>query len=304
MEGASYQDDAYNGYAFLSMGDSIFKDLSVKKSFDRAIFFYDKAIKTDSTFALAYAKRAITRAWGFNAGHFTAKDHMDKCRNDIEQALHYDGGLSEGQIAYGFYYYYFLKDYAKSLEYFRNLSVKEPWNWQCKYYMALVLRASGDWDQSQTIMAEVGGHNIRDPLFLTNIGLSYQAVHQYDTAIIYHDRAIQLMPGWSAPYHNKIQSLILRDGNTSEAEIVLDTAVSRTTGGMFPWMKIDFDLYNGKFKEALFKAEVADPTEFPDRGTRYLVLAEIHRLLNNDAIAGEYYKNALEFLMVIWQIIR
>ena len=96
------------------MGDSIFKDLSVKKSFDRAIFFYDKAIKTDSTFALAYAKRAITRAWGYNAGHFTAKDHMDKCRNDIEQALHYGVGLPEAQIAYGFYYYYFLKDYAKS----------------------------------------------------------------------------------------------------------------------------------------------------------------------------------------------
>ena len=298
IEGASYQDDAYNGYAFLSMGDSIFKDLSVKKSFDRAIFFYDKAIKSDSTFALAYAKRAITRAWGFNARHFTAKDHMDKCRNDIEQALHYDRELPEAQIAYGFYYYYFLKDYAKSLEYFRNLSVKEPWNWQCKYYMALVLRASGDWDQSQTLMAEVGRHNIRDPLFLTNIGLSYQAMHQYDTAIIYHDRAIQLMPAWSAPYHNKIQSLILRDGNTSEAEIVLDTAVSRTTGGMFPWMKIEFDLYNGRFKEALFKAEVADPTDFPDRGTRYLVLAEIHGLLNNDAIAGEYYKNALEFFNI------
>ena len=64
---------------------------------------------------------------------------------------------------------------------------------------------------------------------------------------------------------------------------------------MFPWMKIDFDLYNGRFKEALFKAEVADPADFRDRGTRYLVLAEIHGLLNNDAIAREYYKNALEF---------
>ncbi len=45
------------------------------------------------------------------------------------------------------------------------------------------------------------------------------------------------MPGWSAPYNNKIEALLLRDGNTHEAEIVLDTAVKRTTGGFFPYIR-------------------------------------------------------------------
>ncbi|MFZ0282749.1 MAG: hypothetical protein WAL29_13945 [Bacteroidales bacterium] len=295
LEGTSYQDDAYNGSAYLTMGDSIFKDLSVEKSFDRALFFYDKAIKADSTFALAYAKRAITRSWGYRAGRFTAKDHMEKCRKDIEHAFRFDGDLTEALIAYGFYYYYFVKDFDKALEYFRKVSQKEPRNWQDKYYMALVLRARGKWDQSQALMAEVGKHKIQDPLLLTNIGLSYQAIHQYDTAIYYHDKAIDIMPGWSGPYQNKIQALLLRDGNTKEAEIVLDTAVNRTTGGMFPWVKITFDLYNGRFSDALLKAEVAGQSDFPDQGTRHLMLAEIHSYLNNIAMAREHYKNAFEF---------
>ena len=295
VEGTTYQDDAYNGSVYLSMGDSIFNDLSVEKSFDSAIFFYDKAIKADSNFALAYAKRAITRSWGYNAKHFTAKDQMDKCRSDIERALQIDNNLTEGKIAYGFYFYYFIKDYNKALEYFREVSVKKPENNQNNFYIALVLRAQGKWEQSQTLIKEVVKHNLRDPLFLTNIGLSYHTLHQYDSAIYYHDMAIKIMPRWSSPYQNKIESLILRDGNTREAEIVLDSAVSNTTGGKFKRDKIFFDLYNGKFEEALFKAENSDLSDFIDQGDRYLILATIYSNLNNPHFAAQHYRSASEF---------
>ena len=295
MEGTTYQDDAYNGSAYLSRGDSIFMDLSVEKSFDLALFFYDKAIKADSNFALAYAKRAITRAWGYQAHHFTAKDHMEKCRNDIEHALQIDKNLTEAKIAYGFYYYYFIKDYSKALEYFREVSVKEPENRQNNFYIALVLRAQGKWEQSQTLIKKAVKYNFQNPLFLTNIGLSYQSLHKYDSAIYYHDKAIQIMPRWSAPYHNKIESLILRDGNTYKAETVLDTAVNKTTGGFFAYIRIIIDLYNGKYKEALLKAETAGPSDFPDQGSKYLLFAEIYDNLKNTDMARGHYKSALEF---------
>ena len=239
MEGTTYQDDAYNGLLYLSMGDSIFKDLSVAKSFDRAIFFYDKAIIADSTFALAYAKRALTRAWGYKAGHYTI-DQMDKCRSDAERALQLDKNLPDAKIAYGFYYYYFKEDYDKALEYFREVSAKDPENCDNNYYMAVVLRAQGKWEESQALIKEVVKYNLQNPLFLTNIGLSYHMLHKYDSAIYYQDRAIKIMPGWSAPYNNKVESLLLRDGNTSEAEIVLDTAVKKNFRRIFSLDKNHF----------------------------------------------------------------
>jgi serine/threonine-protein kinase len=295
MEGTTYQDDAYNGSQYLSAGDSIFMDLSVEKSFDKAIFFYDKAIKADSNFALAYAKRAITRAWGYHALHFTAKDHMEKCRNDIEHALQIDKNLTEAKIAYGFYYYYFMKDYSKALEYFREVSVKEPQNSQNNFYIALVLRAQGEWGQSQAVIKEVVKYNLRNSLFLTNIGLSYQSLHKYDSAIIYHNKAIEIMPRWSAPYQNKIEALILRDGNTREAEIVLDSAVKNTTGGKFKRLRIFFDLYNGKFDEALLKANNTDLSDFLDQGDRYLILASIYNCLNEPHFAAQHFRSAFEY---------
>ncbi len=294
-EATVLQDDAHNGVSYLSSGDSIFGDLSTTRSFDLAIFFYDKAIKADSTFALAYAKRAITRAWGYQASHFSAKDHMEKCRNDIEHAMKFDKNLTEAKIAYGFYYYYFVKDYNKALEYFREVSKMEPGNWQNNFYMALVLRAQGKWDQSQTLIKDVVKHNLHDPLFITNIGLSYQSLHKYDSAIYYQDKAIQIMPRWSAPYQNKIEALILRDGDTREAEIVLDSAVKNTTGGKFKRFKIIFDLFNRKFDEALLKAENTDLSDFFDQGDRYLILATIYSNLNNPHFAAQHYKSAFEF---------
>jgi tetratricopeptide (TPR) repeat protein/TolB-like protein len=294
LEGTAYQDDAYNGILYLSMGDSIFKDLSVAKSFDRAIFFYDKAISADSAFALAYAKRALTRAWGYRAGHFKI-DQMDNCRRDAERALQIDSDLPDAKIAFGFYYYYFREDYDKALEYFREVAAREPENSNNNYYMAIVLRAQGKWDESQAMIQRAVKNNLQNPLFLTNIGLSYHILHKYDTAIYYHDRAIKMLPGWSAPYSNKIESLLLKDGNTIEAEVVFDTAVKRTTGGYFPWIRIIFDLYNGRFREALLKAELGGPSDFTDNGTRSLLMAEIYRNLDNPSMASEHYGAALEY---------
>ena len=295
VKGNNSQDDAHTSTVLVSTGDSVFKDLTASTSFDRAIEFYDKAIKADSTFALAYAKRSITRSWGCRAGHFTTKDDQEKCKNDAEYAMILDKTLTEVWIATGFYYYYFEEDYNKALEWFNKVKEREPENWRSKYYMALVLRANNEWNQSQRLMEEVGKSNPQDALVLTNIGLSYDALHIYDTAIYYHDKAIQVMPRWTGPYDNKIESLISRDGNTAEAEVVMDTALLHTSGRQLNVIRILIDLYNGRFNEALFKAGFVDPSKYYSQGEKDLLYAKIYSCLNNPSFAQEFYKSAFNF---------
>ena len=296
LKGAESQDDASFSQIYLSIGDSIFKDHTAEAGFNKAIEYFDKAIKADSTFALAYAKRAITRSWGYNAGHFTAKDHKDKCRSDIERALELDKNLEEAWIAAGFYSYYFEADFSKALEYFRKVLVNDPDNWRCKVYMAFVLRAAGEWKQSQSLMAEVGRYDPQDALLVTNIGLSYDFLHIYDTAIYYHDKAVQIMPTWTAPYQNKIESLISRDGNTHEAEVVMDSALLNTNGRDLQKTRILLDIYNGRFDDALFKLEMAEVSEFDfNQGVGCLLYAEIYNCLDNPEFARNAYKSAFEY---------
>ena len=208
-------------------GNKFFDALIDSKFFDNAITSFDLAISQDSTFALAYAKRAIIRSWAYHTGHVD-KSSIEKCRSDIEKAIELDPDLIDTKIALGFYSYYCTKDYQKALENFNYAHNQLPSNWQCIFYTALVHRAMGNWQKSQKLLAKVLEFNPQDPLVLTNIGLSYTYLHNYSSSIQYHNEAIKLKPDWTDSYDNKIDAMLLRDGITAEVKSVLDTAEINT----------------------------------------------------------------------------
>src|SRR4030065_2176133 len=103
------------------------------------------------------------------------------------------------------------------------------------------------------------------------------------------------MPERPASYQNKIESLILRDGNTRAAEILLDTAEVKNRSGYFYIDRILLDLYNGRFDDALLKTTIGNPSDFFSQGERYMVFAEIYRYLKNPDLSRNYYQSALDF---------
>ena len=288
ISGNTIYDEARN---FLFTGNR-YTDSS---SFEYAIKMYDKAIELDSVFALAYARRAITRSWGYFSGVLPDKGNIEKCRIDIEKAKKIDSGLAEVQIASGFYYYYCRKDYQNALNHFINVANQEPGNWEPKYYIALVNRRLGNWVKSQELLSEVLKYDLNSALILTNIGVSYDYLRNYDTALIYHERAIEILPIWPAPYLNKIGTLLLKEGNTKEARHLLDSAVQKT-GKRFQRIKILLDIYDHKFEEALNQTDQSDPSDFENQGDVYLHYAMIHNYLNNSELSEKYYDSARVFL--------
>ncbi|HEY5122821.1 MAG TPA: tetratricopeptide repeat protein [Ignavibacteria bacterium] len=293
----------FNAYSKLLSGNSIYNDAEYfvtmgkkfndSSSFENAIKAYDRAIENDSAFALAYAKRAISRSWGYFAGSLD-KSNIKKCKEDIDKALKIDPKLTEAQIACGFYYYYCKKDYNKAIEYFQKASDQEPGNWEPVFYMALVQRRLGNWEKSQHLLADVLKNNLNSALILTNIGISYEYLRMYDTALYYHDKAIKIMPTWKAPYGNKIETLLLKSGSTTEARIVLDTAIQKTDKSLQK-TRITLDIYDGKYQEALQKLKGSKLSDFENRGEQFLFYAQIHSYLNNTKIAQTYYDSARIF---------
>jgi TolB-like protein/Tfp pilus assembly protein PilF len=259
-------------------------------SFDSAIKMYDKAIGYDPGFALAYAKRAIARTWGYYSGYLD-NVQIEKCKQDIDKALELNKNLNEARIASGFYYYYCINDYQKALEYFKRASENEPGNSQCLYYMALVYRRTGDWEKSQELMRMVVRSNPQDALVLTNIGMSYTFLHNYDSAVYYQEKATRIIPNWPAPYINNVEAIISKTGSTAEARKMIDSAIIKT-GKNFLGSKITLDIYDGKFGEALKKVESAAKSDFSSPGEKYLYLASIFGYLNNQLNAHKYFDSA------------
>ena len=282
--------DAWN---LLSVG----KILMDSAGFRRAVSDYDKAIKNDSVFAEAYARRAIAISWGIFIKQFDTT-YIQKCRKDINKALEIDKDLTDAQIALGFYYFYCDIDYQKALVHFNRAADKDPENYQPLFYMAMVYRRMGDWGKSQSLISRVIKQNPQVALFLTNIGLSYTYLHKYDSALIYHQKAIDVMPAWRAPYVNKIDALILKEGNTSEARDVLQAA-TKNTGERLQDTRIQLDIYDGKLKAALSELDHSVPGDFEVKGKKFLEYAKIYKLQNNPKIAGIYYDSALINLIVV-----
>jgi tetratricopeptide (TPR) repeat protein len=279
-----------NAWIYYSYGSRILDSIS----FISAVRKYDKAIEEDPLFALAYAKRAIAISWGFYVGQLDSS-YIEKCKKDIDKAMSIENDLAEAQIALGFFYYYCDIDFDKALICFRKAAEMDPGDYEPLFYMAMVYRKMGEWKKSKNLILRVISYNPQEALFLTNIGLSYDYMHVYDSALLYHQKAIDMMPGWSASYKNMIETLILKRGKTAEARNVLESAIKNTGDNMIT-QRIRLDIYEKKYSDALLLAEKSDPADFKTIGTRYLFLAEIFKALNIDENAKKYYDSALSDL--------
>lgn len=281
-----------NARLFTAMGNK-FVDSA---SFVYALEAYDKAIEADPGFAVAYAKRSIARSWGIHTGQLNSA-HIEKCWTDIEKASSINSELPDVKIALGFYYYYCKKEYREALMSFKEASKMDPGNYEPIFYMAVVHRMGGNWEESQKLIKKVLEFNPQDPLYLTNIGLSYTYLHNYDSALLYHQRAIDLNPVWSASYLNKIETQVLRDGNTTFARGILDSLI-RNTKGKHIEIKILLDIYDGKYKEAFIEADKTGSGDFEIGGNKYLYLGRLSCLLNNRINAAKYYDIAHRVLSI------
>jgi tetratricopeptide (TPR) repeat protein len=291
LEGSAFSQQAIFNVA---SGKKIFEDFVSHDLFDKVISSFDEAIKNDSSFALAYAKRAIIRSWAYYI-ELTDSTAVEKCKADIDKALELDKDLVETKIALGFYYYYCTSEFNKALDSFSQANSQQPNNWQCLYYMALVHRALGNWHKSEKLLAKVLEFNPQDPLVLTNIGMSESMLGNYDGAISYHDKAIKIAPAWPASYNNKIDAIILRDGKTAEARKVLDTASLKTNNSMRSY-RILYDIYDEKYKDALHQIELSEPSDFYNyRGEQMYTYGDIYGYLNDNNTAVTFYKSSVAF---------
>jgi tetratricopeptide (TPR) repeat protein len=281
---------SFNAWSSFSMANN-YMDVT---SFSSAIDAYDKAVKEDSLFAKAYAKRAIARAWGYNARQLDSTQ-ISKCMQDIIKASAINKDLPEIQIALGFYYYYCKRELDKALEYFTLAYEKSPGDYEPLFYVAMVYRRRAEWVKSMNLIRKLIALKPQNSLCLTNIGMTYQYLHNYDSAQLFHQKAIEVMPVWPSPYRNMIETLIRKHGNTLEARITLNNGI-KTTGGDFTEFLIMLDIYDRKYADALQKAEKSNQNEYKLNGKKQLYIAEINSLMNNKHNADLYYDSALVIL--------
>ncbi|MDX9947050.1 MAG: FlgO family outer membrane protein [Bacteroidales bacterium] len=290
--------DAYKNYltANVLSENALYYLLSGNKfidsiSFTEAISMYDMAIKEDPGFALAYARRAIARSWGYHAMQLDPS-HIEKCKADADRSLELDKDLAEAWVALGFYNYYCIGDNFEALTSFSRAAVLAPASYQPLFYMAMVYRRMGDWTRSQDLIRKVIAEEPQDALVLINIGTSYVYMHSLDTAIAFFQKASKVMPDWSGPYTSLLETFIMKDGNTVKAREVLDTIIART-GEKQLYFQVLLNIYDRNYNKAVIDVQSSTDDDFGIPGLRYLMTGLVYGLIDNESMTRSYYDSAL-----------
>jgi tetratricopeptide (TPR) repeat protein len=279
---------SYTAWSSYAMGNKLVRSVS----FASAISTYDRAIENDPKFAEAYARRAITRAWGYYTRQLDSTQ-ITKCREDIDMALQLNSKLHEGMIASGFYYYYCKVDFNKAIEYFNQAFSGNTDDYQPLFYMAMVYRRIGDWTRSQELLRKIIRLNPPlEALEQTNIGISYTFLHSYDSALIFYQKAIDIMPGWPDAWINKMEAMLLKNGKTAETWQIMNDAIKNGCND-FSAYKVKYLMYERNYDGALKQAGLSSKSNFPEEGDRYQYMAMLSKYLGKQSQAASYFDSAM-----------
>ncbi len=279
-----------------------------KKLPDRAHFrsvmsLHDEAVNKESDRATAHAKRAIALCFGIHSGELDSSD-INKCMVDVDIAIKHNKDLLIVQIAEGCFYYYCKKDFGKAIATFDKAFKMYPGSYEPLFYKAMVYKASVNWAELPPLLMSIGKFDIQNPLHLTNVGLCYEYLYEYENAIDYHQKAIGVNNLWEAAYLNLFRTHLLK-GALSEAGKVLENLIEKLKEEHKDEHKdehiyehieyqIILDMYEGKYPDAFNKAINASNYDFAFVGVRSLYLANISTLMHKKA--DKYFDHALKEL--------
>lgn len=265
-----------------------------KKHIKSVISLHDEVAATHaSRHANTLAERAIALSLGIYAGHLHSPNDQ-KCKADIDEALRIDKTLPKVQIALGCYYYFCLKDNKKAKNIFTDAKTKHPGNFEPIFYLAMVNRTTGNWKEVQALLEELKIFDIEDPLVLTNIGLCYEYLHDFDAALNHHQKAIVVKDDWEPAFQNQFRTLLLKHDSSTAAGNILKSLISISKSN-YTEFQIKLDIYVEKYKDALDKANKAKPGDFTIKGARSVYLGDICSEIPG-CDASVYYKAALKEL--------
>jgi TolB-like protein/Flp pilus assembly protein TadD len=239
-------------------GPDMFRDDSRK-----AEQLYEQAIKLDPNFAAAFACLSMVESWAYHTFDPTSA-RRERARVTADQALRLQPDLPEGHLALGFSYYYGDRDYERALAEFEMAKRGLPNEAQAYMAIGAIQRRQGKWTESTANFERATALDPKNASFLFNLGFSYVAQRNFETADKIFDRALVAAPQAFSARALKGVVAILWKGDGKAAENQLASAAPATdSGGQVISTQVWVMTLERKFPEALqavqqFPGEILD----------------------------------------------
>jgi len=270
---------------------------------ENAIELYEKAIKLDPRFALAYsgiAKCLIDQYWQYR-DH--SEDIKSKTIEKIDKAFEIEPDLPDAHLALGIYFYYGYLNYPEALKQFELVLKYQPENTDAIYWTAAVHRRAGNLEMAKSEFVKGMELNPGRSEIAEDAGETYELLREYSKAEEYYNMAIMLKPDWTFPYYLLSRMYLRWKGNLAKAKEILGNAERNNKASVSDSLIIEtnvlIDIYEGKYEEALQDLSLLKydyvQNQFYFR-PKYLYNATIYGLMNRHELEHTYYDSARIFL--------
>lgn len=257
-----------NAYFFKSWSQG---DLS------NAVHMYSRAVTLDPEFALAHAM--LSR--GHESVYWEYYDRTPaRCSLSLasaERALEIDPNLPEGKLALAYFYYHCEQDYERALIEFQAVLADWPNNSDLHSALGAVLRRfPGQLTEANLHFKTSAELDPSSHLKAFDVGLTYSMARQYDSAIIYLERALMLEPGVDLNYIYLAWVHIFKDGDVAQARSVIDQAIGHAdlSDSRYYW-------WLARITEPDYNEVLSQTRPGPDTAGYYLHRAQFFWLMEN-----------------------
>ncbi len=284
--------EAYNFYL---RGNDFYWRSYQEENWSIAINMYQKAIKLDSSFALAYTMLARSYLSLYWWHHDRSIERLNEAKKAIDTAFDIDPDLAEAYIALGCYYYWGLLDYAEALKHFETTLGYLPNNAECQYLIACVYRRMGDWQKALEEFKKSYKNDPTSPRINQNIGETYYLLGDYPNAFFHINKAINISPEFLDLYITKINIFLKWEGNTKNARKTFEEAslfINPSTDPKLIEVAVLLYIYDGKYQDAIDFLNTTNFEAIQNQFRYYpkaLLYATIYELMEDTEQAEHYF---------------
>jgi len=270
-----------------------------------AVDMFERAIESDTTFALAYTELANAHWALFTSFADPTEVRLESWSEAVNKALELQPDLPEARLARGLFDYSTGNppEYARVLDDFEYAVEQRPNNTLAREFTAVVEAALGLWDEALDNAATAVALDPRSPDRAGSAGWLFFLARRYAEAERYLEQAILLAPDQPDPYSNKALVYLGWQGDTARAhQVLLDMipTVSPAEAAL-ALVQSGRTLVASGATDSLFDLLTPATYSGPFPFNYFYVKAEFHRLRGQPALARAYSDSLLVSLSDVYE---
>ncbi len=275
-----------------------------KSDFEIAIKLLYRAVRTDPSFAAAYAKLSQLHAGMYWFFYDRSESRVEQSRSAAEKAVELSPQLSESHEAMGWYFYHTKLDYTNALNEFSLALKYRPSNSDIHYGIAAVMRRQGNMSGAVESFNKAIASNPRSADMIRQLGETQTLLREYEEADRSYSKSLELTPDVTVTYWEKMKNLLLWKGDINGARDILDEA--RRLGKIdeveyiLNFMSYFIEMMAGNYQSAQNALDNVETKELLNNQFNYspsaLLRAYLERMRGNETTAKKYFDSARVFL--------